>query len=450
MTLFRPTYTRNGQKRKARVWWVQASIGKRRRRQSTGCRDKRAAEEKARAIVRSWEREAAGLSDPFEKHLARPVAEHVADFEAVLRTKGRTADYVAGRVACINAFIEHSKPRDIGALDVGAAAAWLDTFRDRRLAAATVNRRIRSLFQFGRWLHRTRRLPHNPFASLSVQNEAADRRRVRRALPASELAALVTAAAERPLADARRLRVRSGVSEAEERRLRDLGRTRALVYAVATGTGLRRQELRRLRWCDVDLEQLTVRIPASSAKSRTEQTVPLRRDLAESLAAFRGVANTTDTVVPKGTFPNMNTMRADLAFAKIPYEDEEGRVVDFHALRVTFISGLAAAGVHPREAQALARHSDIKLTMQTYTDLRLLDLHRAVEVLAPVLAPKPVRTADNASSQCMTDETEQAHADDDETRNALGSKRTSRRRKSGAPGRIRTDDPSFTKAVLYH
>jgi integrase len=42
-------------------------------------------------------------------------------------------------------------------------------------------------------------------------------------------------------------------------------------------------------------------------------------------------------------------------------------VVDFHALRHTFITSLAAAGVHPKTAQMLARHSTITLTMDRYT-----------------------------------------------------------------------------------
>jgi hypothetical protein len=125
---------------------------------------------------------------------------------------------------------------------------------------------------------------------------------------------------------------------------------------------------------------------------------------------------------------------------------------------VTFISGLAAAGVHPREAQALARHSDIKLTMQTYTDVRLLDLHRAVEsaagdlgsVLAPMLAPKPVRTTDNASSRRMTEGAGDERGEQPRAAAASGSGAISRRARSGAPAQIRTADPGFTKAVLYH
>ena len=59
-------------------------------------------------------------------------------------------------------------------------------------------------------------------------------------------------------------------------------------------------------------------------------------------------------------------LRNDLAAASIPYQDDSGRYFDFHAMRGQFISLLAAGGVHPEVAQALARHSTITLTMDTY------------------------------------------------------------------------------------
>jgi integrase len=55
--------------------------------------------------------------------------------------------------------------------------------------------------------------------------------------------------------------------------------------------------------------------------------------------------------------------------------------VDFHALRVTYVSWLVRAGVHPKTAQVLARHASIETTMQAYTDLNLLDCKRAAESL---------------------------------------------------------------------
>jgi integrase len=62
--------------------------------------------------------------------------------------------------------------------------------------------------------------------------------------------------------------------------------------------------------------------------------------------------------------PSARTLRADLEAAGIAAEDDEGRVVDFHALRTTFVSSLAVAGVRPRVAQALTRHSSVELTMR--------------------------------------------------------------------------------------
>ncbi len=59
-------------------------------------------------------------------------------------------------------------------------------------------------------------------------------------------------------------------------------------------------------------------------------------------------------------------IRHDLAAAGIPYRDEQGRVFDCHSMRHQFISMLAAAGVHPKTAQELARHSTITLTMDHY------------------------------------------------------------------------------------
>jgi hypothetical protein len=79
-------------------------------------------------------------------------------------------------------------------------------------------------------------------------------------------------------------------------------------------------------------------------------------------------------------------LRYDLEPAGIPYVDEQGRQADFDALRHTFISMLAAAGIHPKTAQELARHSDINLTMQAYTHLRTTDLSAALDTL-PSLAP---------------------------------------------------------------
>jgi hypothetical protein len=67
--------------------------------------------------------------------------------------------------------------------------------------------------------------------------------------------------------------------------------------------------------------------------------------------------------------------------------------VDFHALRNTFITNLSLSGVQPKAAQTLARQSDINLTMNTYTMLRVLDQAAAVEALPPVPEAKGAKAA---------------------------------------------------------
>jgi integrase len=67
--------------------------------------------------------------------------------------------------------------------------------------------------------------------------------------------------------------------------------------------------------------------------------------------------------------------------------------VDVHALRHTFGTHLNKAGVAPRTAQAAMRHSSLELTMNVYTDPRLLDVGAAVDAL-PDFTKHPANAAD--------------------------------------------------------
>ena len=58
-------------------------------------------------------------------------------------------------------------------------------------------------------------------------------------------------------------------------------------------------------------------------------------------------------------------------------------------MRHSFGSLLSQGGVAPRTAQAAMRHSSIDLTMNVYTDPKLLDVHAALDSL-PELTIDPV------------------------------------------------------------
>jgi len=400
-TLFRPTYrNKNGQQRESSRWWVRYSLAGKTLREGTGLTDKRAAELRAAEIVRRAEMKAAGISDPFEQYATVPLREHVDDFLAELSARDLSEKYLADRIKCLREFQEASAITRLSDLTPEVVTRWMGQLRGRKLSARSVNRRLAAVRQLGRWLRRARRLAFDPFDGVKPLNDKTDRRHVRRALTAVEITRLLDAARERPLEAARAARTRTGLTELEVERLERIGQTRALIYALALGTGLRRGELQRLRHADVDLESGMLTVPAISAKAKREQRVPLRKDLCERLRTFvahSALGETTSPVFPTGSFPAIRTFWKDLEYADIPRRDEDGRVVDFHALRTTFVSGLAAAGVHPRVAQALARHSSVDLTMSAYTDLSLLDLRGAVEEL-------PIGDAQHAPERYVAEE----------------------------------------------
>jgi integrase len=63
------------------------------------------------------------------------------------------------------------------------------------------------------------------------------------------------------------------------------------------------------------------------------------------------------------------------------YRDQAGLYADFHSFRHLFITNLERAGISPKMAQVLARHSDIRLTLGIYTHVELHDQTAAIGAL---------------------------------------------------------------------
>ncbi len=384
----------DGTKRVWGPWWVQFYVGHKLIRKSLRTRDKRAAEIAAGELIRKAELRAAGVFDPHEEEKTRGIDEHLDEFQSVLLARDVVAQYRKERLSMLRAFVEWAKVKNLGDLDVADASRWISDLAATNLSARSLNSRITALKQLGIWLFKTHRLPFDPFSTMQKRNEAADRRHVRRALTQEDVGLLLDATRRRPLEAARRRRVSTPLTAKEEAHLHELGACRSLVYLIAVSTGLRRGEIKRLTWGDIDFDRGQARVTARSAKSRREQTVELNgRVLAALKAARPTTAMPCATVVPARRFPNMITFEKDLEAAGIERVDESDRIVDFHSLRHTFISSLAVAGVHPRVAMALARHSDISLTMKHYTDVSLLDLKGAVEKIGAAQPARSARTA---------------------------------------------------------
>jgi integrase len=161
---------------------------------------------------------------------------------------------------------------------------------------------------------------------------------------------------------------------------------RRLVYMVLVYTGLRRAEAAALNWGHVHLDVVNpyLELPASITKSGKPETVPLVPEAAAGLREHRGDAEDRDAVF--ASIPSMDQFRADLAAAGIADEDERGRKVVLHSLRHSLATMLAQSKVPPAIAQKIMRHSDIRLTLQHYTDEGLLQTGAAMANL-PRLTP---------------------------------------------------------------
>ena len=120
-----------------------------------------------------------------------------------------------------------------------------------------------------------------------------------------------------------------------------------------------------------DYDACTVRVKCSYTKNRNKAEVSLRPDTAAELQSFFA-GRLPDVKAFGGTHKRLtNTtaemLKADLADAGIAYVDDAGLFADFHSLRHTTGSLLAASGCHPKVAQSIMRHGDINLTMSLYT-----------------------------------------------------------------------------------
>jgi len=187
----------------------------------------------------------------------------------------------------------------------------------------------------------------------------------------------------------------------------------------------------------------TVTVEAGYSKRRRRDVLPLRADLVGRLCPFLSLFDCAAPSVPQnrrsakvgfikadegdddatagrlwpGTWAERSAkmLHADLKAARMKWlgeagddaaererrersswlddVDDAGHMFDFHALRHQFISNLARGKVHPKEAQLLARHSTISLTMDRYTHLGIVDLTAALDALPMLPGEGPASEA---------------------------------------------------------
>jgi integrase/recombinase XerD len=384
-------------KKSSRKWWGQFRDGDGRLRRHPLATDKTAAQAMLSDLVKQAEREAAGLVDVTEEQRKRPLRQHLADFRRHLQNKGVTPKQLQTVISQVEKMAAAAaKWKFIGDITASGAMNYLGDLKQHGRSAQTRNHYLKSAKSFTAWLVRDRRTPTDPLMHLSRQNVAVDRRHDRRALSPAEFASLIEVARSgKPV---------EGIS----------GPDRAMLYMLAGWTGFRKGELGSLtlRSLNLDGNPPTATVAAGFSKRRRDDMQILHLDLVSQLKAWLATKRRlklneplfpVSGRVPGGTDRKTHKMiRLDLAAARekwineaktaqqrrereksdfLAYCDHSGRFADFHSLRHTFITQLAQAGISPRMAQTLARHSDIRLTLQTYTHVDLGDQVAAIQSL---------------------------------------------------------------------
>jgi integrase len=383
-----------------------------------------------------------GIVDPFAEHRQRPLLEHLEDYRRYLAAKGNTKDHVEKTFSRVKYLLEGCEFDSLDHLQASPVVEFLARLREegtQRVAldpkqqwysrdeliavlaihpgsvarmlrraglkgngkgkarrysqdvvkalqqdlgqgtgVATCNHYLTAVKGFTRWLARERRLGADPLSHLSRMNPDTDIRRQRRALREDAFARFVDATGDG--------NVFRGLTGAD----------RLVLYTLAANTGFRAGELGSLTPTSfkLDANPPTVTVAAGYSKRRREDVQPLRPDVAEMMRQYIAGKPKKQLLWP-GTWVKVaaEMLRNDLAAAGISYRNGTGRYFDFHAMRGQFISNLAAAGVHPKVAQVLARHSSITLTMDYYTHLDVLDIAGALDKLPELTSGQPTQEA---------------------------------------------------------
>jgi len=380
-TVFRRGDSPNGKRAKWRTRWKNAETDK--WQTTIGYADKQATLALGDRLEQESARRSEGLIDPMREENKKAVAEHLAEFIARLEHAQRSPRYVLQVENRIRRIIEGAEIERLSNFSPSRVLGILNKlqFKGQPLSGITRNEYITTLKAFTNWAMESRKLNHDPLATLKrLERRVLTPRHPRRALTCEEIAQLLKATLRRPLLEAKTIRTGKNrgkplanlSDELRERRIH-LGRERRVCYLLAYWVGLRRSEIKQLLWADVDLESTPpmIRLRAEATKSKRADVQVMHPQLAEALNEWKPVDVGPATTVVSGV-PCMNTIRADLKLASIDYGNAQIGYADLHAQRMSLSTAMAVQNLSPRIRQAHMRHTDPRLTNNTYIDPTLL------------------------------------------------------------------------------
>ncbi len=359
-------------------------------------RDKRVAEKMLKDLEAAQYKDDLGHISPFAKHLNRPISDHLEMYILFLEEKDRGERYLKDCKRLITTTLIHFKLittedntwqskitscktlQDLISIDVEDFDLYLARMK---LSGRTKNTYRGAISSFLTWLVSKRRLETNPFLLVTKSDESR-KTFVRRSESETNIIKLLQSAKDRPLAKFKercmegKATLDGRINKETKKRLELKGYGRALVYKMAVLTGLRAAELHKLKvhFLETETDQPKLFAPKAITKNKKDAVFHLRKEFAEELASWvkQTGRKPIDSLfsVPRNYLRNF---KKDLLFAGIPFLDTQGRKFDFHALRKTCNVLMGKAKISPALRQKHMRHSDIRLTLETYDDAEAYD-----------------------------------------------------------------------------
>jgi integrase len=306
-------------------------------------RELQVAEKLKNEFICEKERELSGIIAPrrVRDAASRLLTEHLSEFVAHMEGLNRSASHISHVKTRVGKLIADCGWRYLSDVTGKSFELWRQQKADE-LSVKTRNEYRASMFSMLAWLEENEELlTVNPFKRVKKTDGRGQETVKRRAATQADMEGLLGVAGKY-----------------------------AVGYLAAVTTGLRRGELSKLEWGDLHLDaaQPVALVRAATTKDRKPAKAYLGRELVAELKKLHSPGVPSNCLVLAGRIPTMKRMLEHLAQAGIPYVDDQGRRLDFHALRMTFDTNLAIAGVSDAVRMKLMRHKSPRLTMETYTD----------------------------------------------------------------------------------
>jgi integrase len=379
MRVYKATYKdRSGQQRKSAKWYLDFADHNRLRHKIPAFADKRLSEAFGRNIetlvncrIAGLEPDAKlnqwietvpdsllkkfvswGLIDGQRTEITKPLTEHIADYVEVLKAKRYSEGYIRHTQNRLRRTVQDCRFfyfRDITSTRI---EIYIGKLMKDGLSATTAGHYLDCFKTFLNWAETDQQIIKNPIVQMTKPIGDTEKKGV---LEPEQFVHLIKTTFEKNILIGR-----------------TSGQERAVLYLLAGMTGLRKKELFNLCWGDICLsaDNAFVRAKTSITKNKKQAEQPVPPILVHVLTALKAQARpkASDRVFVSFRMW-MNTadfIREDMTLAGIDLRDREGNEIVFHSLRNSYISFLANSQTPAKVVQKLARHSDPRLTFNTY------------------------------------------------------------------------------------